>query len=49
VTKDNVQRYFNYQPEPVTTGEVPHEALRIATIIGVNRDITEKIEKLLTI
>ena len=48
VTAANLQRYFDYQPEPVTTTDVPHEALRIATILGVDEQIIENIKKILT-
>ena len=48
VTAANLQRYFDYQPEPVTTTDVPHEALRIATILGVDEQIIMNIKKILT-
>ncbi len=48
VNAANLQRYFDYQPEPVTTTDVPHEALRIATILGVDEQIIKNIRKILT-
>ena len=48
VNAANLQRYFDYQPEPVTMTDVPHEALRIATILGVDEQIIKNIRKILT-
>ncbi len=47
VTIENINNYINYSLEETTKSEVPHEALRIAQIIGVNKEILNRANKYL--
>jgi DNA mismatch repair ATPase MutS len=42
INKDNINDYIDYSLVEDQAGRVPHEALRIATMLGINREIIEK-------
>lgn len=42
ITKNNINSYMDYSLVEDNTGEVPHEALRIASLLGINKEIVEK-------
>ena len=41
ITKNNINSYMDYSLVEDNTGEVPHEALRIASLLGINKEIVE--------
>lgn len=43
----NINDYIDYSLQETTENEVPHEAVRIAEIIGVDKDLLEKINEFL--
>lgn len=47
ITISNINSFIDYSLEETTEKEVPHEALKIAGIIGVNKDILERTKKYL--
>ena len=42
ITKDNINDYIDYSLVEDHAGDVPHEALRIASMLGINGEIIEK-------
>lgn len=42
ITVENINEYMDYSLEETTENEVPHEAIRVAEIIGVNEDIIKR-------
>lgn len=47
IDSKNINNYIDYSLEETTDNEVPHEALKIAEIIGVDDDILERTKKYL--
>jgi len=47
ITIDNINSFIDYSLEETTEKEVPHEAVKIAEIIGVNAAILERAKKYL--
>ena len=41
ITQKNINSYMDYSLVEDNTGEVPHEALRIASLLGINKEIVE--------
>ena len=41
ITQKNINSYMDYSLVEDNTGEVPHEALRIASLLGINNEIVE--------
>ena len=48
ITISNINSFIDYSLEETTEKEVPHEAVKIAEIIGVDKDILERTKKYLT-
>jgi len=42
ITRKNINSYMDYSLVEDYNGEVPHEALRIASLLGINKEIVEK-------
>lgn len=42
ITKNNINSYMDYSLIEDNTGEVPHEALRIASLLGINKEIVNR-------
>ena len=42
---ENINDFIDYSLEEVTTDEVPHEAIRIARILGIDPEILRRIER----
>ncbi|RUT78120.1 MutS-related protein [Ancylomarina longa] len=42
ITQKNINSYMDYSLVEDYNGEVPHEALRIASLLGINKEIVEK-------
>jgi DNA mismatch repair ATPase MutS len=42
ITGKNINSYMDYSLVEDNTGEVPHEALRIASLLGINKEIVER-------
>ena len=47
IDSKNINNYIDYSLEETTDNEVPHEAVKIAEIIGVDDDILERTKKYL--
>ncbi len=47
ITISNINSFIDYSLEETTEKEVPHEAVKIAEIIGVDKDILERTKKYL--
>lgn len=47
ITISNINSFIDYSLEETTEKEVPHEALKIAEILGVDKDILERTKKYL--
>lgn len=47
IDSKNINNYIDYSLEETTDNEVPHEAIKIAEIIGVDDDILERTKKYL--
>ena len=45
ITLKNINDFIDYSLEEVTTDEVPHEAIRIARILGIDPEILRRIER----
>ena len=45
ITVANINSFIDYSLEETAEKDVPHEALKIAEIIGVNETILERIKK----
>lgn len=41
ITQNNINSYMDYSLVEDNTGEVPHEALRIASLLGISKEIVE--------
>ena len=42
ITQNNINSYMDYSLVEDNTGEVPHEALRVASLLGINKEIIDK-------
>ena len=42
ITKNNINSYMDYSLVEDNTGEVPHEALRVASLLGINKEIIDR-------
>jgi len=49
INKDNINNYIDYSLIEDNAGIVPHEALRIASMLGIDSQIIEKAQKELDI
>lgn len=49
ITQKNINSYMDYSLVEDQNGEVPHEALRIASLLGINKEIIERAQNQLSV
>jgi dsDNA-specific endonuclease/ATPase MutS2 len=49
ITQNNINSYMDYSLVEDNTGEVPHEALRVASLLGINKEIIDKAQSQLAL
>lgn len=49
ITQKNINSYMDYSLVEDQNGEVPHEALRIASLLGINNEIIERAQNQLSV